>query len=75
MRPNRVLSSALLLRRAGPPSELAPRGWEEAAQGTGRHLATACEDVLAGSVRMVQLGHVVRLFGAHLVSASFSLFG
>ena len=78
MRPNWALSPALLLQRAGPPSELAPRGWEEAAQGTGRYLATACVDVLSGSVQMFQLDHVdaawFRLFGAHLVSASFSYF-
>lgn len=58
MRPNGVLSFVLLLQRAGPPSELAPQGQEETAQDTGRHLATACVDVLAGSVQMFQLGHV-----------------
>lgn len=79
MRRNRALSSALLLQRAGPPSQLAPWGREEAARDTGRHLATACVDVLAGSVQMFQLDHVdaawFKLFGAHLVSASFSYFG
>lgn len=73
-----MLSPVLLLQRSGPPSELAPRGWEEAAQGTGRHLATACLHAFTGSVQMVQLGHVdaawFRLFEAHLVSASISYF-
>lgn len=70
MRPNEALSCELLLRAGSP-------GMGEAAQGTGGTEPWPAW-MFAGSVQTFQLGSAVaawfRLFGARLLSASFSYF-